>query len=124
MELESTMKEALASRADALGVACMDTRSGLVLGVTVRGDVARDDVELAACSAAQLCSVPCEDEASDDAEEACDEAFISSSRWVHVYARVPAQRDLVIVGLAPGNTNVALLRAWIREVAERVGPSA
>jgi hypothetical protein len=121
MALEQTMMTALASRPDAVALACMDTRSGLVLGMQLRGEVPRDDVENAAYSAAELCSAPASG-ALDDIEAPCDEAFVVSSRWVHAFARVPARRDLVVVGLAPGDTNVALLRAWIRQVAEQVGP--
>lgn len=123
MGIEITMKEALASRPDAIALACMDTRSGLLLGVQVRGDVARDDVEIAAFSAAQLCSAPATDSPFGEDEE-CDESFVASSRWVHAFARVPRQRDLVVVGLAASDANVALLRAWIRKVAEQVGPPA
>ncbi len=124
MALDLSMKEALASRSDAVALACMDTRSGLVLGIQVRGDVPPDDVEVAALSAAQLCSAPRPEATPDDAEEPCEEAFVASSRWVHAYARVPERRELVVVGLAPGDANIALLRAWIRQVAERVGPQA
>ena len=127
MGIEITMKEAFSSQSEAVALACMDTRSGLVLGLHVRGDVPRDDVEIAALSAAQLCSAP--STASpltelDEPEIPCDESFVASTRWVHAYARVPSRRDLVVVGLAPGDANVALLRAWIRKVAERVGPQA
>ncbi len=124
MHLDTTMKEALATRSDAVALACMDTRSGLLLGLQVRGDVPRDDVETAAFSAAQLCSVPALGGSPDEPEEDTDETFVASSRWVHAYARVPTRRDLVVVGLAPGDANIALLRAWIRQVAEQVGPAA
>lgn len=124
MGIEVTMKEALASRPDAIALACMDTRSGLLLGIQVRGDFPRDDVEVAAFSAAQLCSAPKTDSPFDEGEERCDDAFVASYHWVHAYARVPSRTDLVVVGLAPGDANVALLRAWIRQVAERVGPQA
>ena len=124
MGIDATIKEALSTRGDAVALACMDTRSGLLLGIQVRGDVPRDDVEVAAFSAAQLCSAPSTGVPTDDAGEDCDESFVASARWVHAYARVPSRRDLVLVGLAPGDANIALLRAWIRQVAERVGPSA
>jgi hypothetical protein len=84
-------------------------------------------IELAmkeALAAAQLCSAPRVDGSTYDSEEACDESFVAAARWIHAYARVPTRRDLVVVGLAPGDANLALLRAWIREVAERVGPQA
>ncbi|MBX3186721.1 MAG: hypothetical protein KF819_06885 [Labilithrix sp.] len=128
MGIDVAMKEALASRPDAVALACMDTRSGLLLGLQLRGDeVERDDVEIAAFSAAQLCSAPPPPGADDELDvddEACDESFVASARWVHAYARVPTRRDLVVVGLAPGDTNVALLRTWIRRIAEQVGPHA
>lgn len=124
MVIDIAMKDALASRPDAVALACMDTRSGLLLGIQVRGDVPRDDVEIAALSAAQLCSAPQAGGPADEPDEECDEAFVASSRWVHAYARVPSRRDLVVVGLAAGDANLALLRAWIREVADRVGPHA
>lgn len=122
MALEQTMMTALASRPDAVALACMDTRSGLVLGMHVRGDVPRDEVESAAFCAAELCSTPDTRGELDDADVPSDEAFVVSSRWVHAFARVPRKRDLVVVGLAPGDANVGLLRAWIRQVAEQVGP--
>lgn len=122
MRLDGEIKNALAGRAEAVALACMDTRSGLLLAMQVRGDVAPDDVEAAAFSAAQLCAAPDESLLAGDVEEECDESFVVSARWVHAFARVPSRRDIVVVGLAPGDANVALLRAWIREVAERVGP--
>jgi hypothetical protein len=123
MAFEQTMLKALAARPDAVALACMDTRSGLVLGMQLRGEVPRDDVESAAYSAGELCSTPSTSGDCDDVDLPSDEAFVVSSRWVHAFARVPAKRDLVVVGLAPGDANVALLRAWIREVAEQVGPA-
>ena len=121
MGIELTMEQALSSRPDAVALACMDTRSGLLLGMHVRGDVPRTDVEIAAFSAAQLCTAPSLSDI-EETDEPCDETFVASSHWVHAYARVPNRRDLVVVGLAPGDASVVLLRAWIRQVAERVGP--
>ncbi|MBS2014572.1 MAG: hypothetical protein JST00_16920 [Deltaproteobacteria bacterium] len=121
---DRTMREALGARPEAVALACMDTRSGLLLGIQVRGDVPRDDVEIAAYSAAELCTAPSIDDVDTSSGEECDETFVASSRWVHAYARVPTRRDLVVVGLAPGDANVALLRAWIRQVAAQVGPEA
>jgi len=124
MGIELTMKAALSSQHDAVALACMDTRSGLVLGLSLRSDVPRDDVEIAALSAAELCSAPSHSDAPDASDEPCDESFVASTNWVHAYARVPTRRDLVVVGLAPSNANIALLRAWLRKVAETVGPDA
>ncbi|MFO0676222.1 MAG: hypothetical protein U0169_06790 [Polyangiaceae bacterium] len=122
MGFELVMKEALASRPDAVALACMDTRSGFLLGLQVRGDVARDDVEIAAYSAVQLVSAPGTSDDLEGLDEDVDESFVASARWIHAFARVPNQRELVVVGLAPGDANVALLRAWIRQVAGSVGP--
>ena len=124
MMIEVMMEEALSSRPDAVAIACMDTRSGLVLGMQVRGNVPRDDVEVAAYSAAQLCSAPMPGQLLEDQEQTVDESFVASDQWVHAFARVPRRRDLVMVGIAPGDSNIALLRSWIREVAEHVGPDA
>jgi hypothetical protein len=129
MGIELAMKEALASQPEAVALACMDTRSGLLLGVQMRADVPRDDVETAAFAAVQLCSAPrdgsdahCSD--GEPEEEDADESLLASSHWVHAYARVPTRRDLVVVGLARGDANIALLHAWIRQVAAQVGPRA
>ncbi len=119
MAIEVAMQEALGSRPDAVAVACMDTGAGLMLGMEVRSDVPRGDVEAAAYSAAELCSAPA---LLEDGEQACEESFVASTRWVHVYARIPHRRELVVVGIAPGEANIALLRVWIRQLAERVGP--
>jgi len=122
-EIEHAIEEALASHADALALACMDTRSGLLLGIQTRSGVDRDDVELAASSAAHLCVAPAGTDLYEE-DEPSAESFVTSSRWVHAYARVPGNEDLVVVGVAPGDVNVALLRAWIRSVAARVERNA
>lgn len=107
MMLDETMRSELAARSDAVALACMDTRSGLLLGLEVRPDIGQD-LELEALVAVQ----------------SLDEDLVASARWVHAYARVPAKRDLILVGLAPGDANVALFQEWIRKIAERVGVAA
>ena len=126
MGIELAIREALGGRPDAVALACMDTLSGLLLGLEVQGDVPRGDVELAALSAAQLCSAPppAQGDAADAPDATSDETLVASTEWVHAYARVPSRRDLVVVGLAPGSANLALFREWVRRVAERVGPQA
>lgn len=120
MGLDIAMKDALDARPDVAALACMDGRAGLVLGMYVRGDIARDAVEVAALSAPQFCSVPQLDDPAG-VDEDCPEAFIASEAWVHAFARVPGRPDLVVMGLAQRGTNVALLRVWLGEVAGRVG---
>ncbi len=119
MAIDAAMREELAQKPEVVALACMDTRSGLVIGMEVREEAERDSVEFAAMSATQLCSVPGTD---SDVDEAVDECFLVSKRWVHAYARVPKNRDLVVLSMAPGDANVALFRTWLRHVAERVGP--
>jgi hypothetical protein len=116
--IEVQLRDALAERTDVSALACMDGRAGLVLGLYVKGGVARDDVELAVMSAPELCSGP-----TTDGDAPC-ESFVASTAWVHAFARVPARPDLIVVGVAPGGANVTLLRAWLREVAGRVGQAA
>ena len=49
---------------------------------------------------------------------------MASASWVHAFARVPARPDLVVMGLAEAGTNITLLRAWLGEVATKVGRSS
>lgn len=120
IDLEAAMKGALEGRPDVAALACMDGRAGLVLGMYVQGDVARDLVELAAISAPVLCGSPT-DAAGDGPSEVCPDAFVSSDAWVHAFARVPDRPDLIVMGLAERGTNLALLRAWLGEVAGQFG---
>jgi hypothetical protein len=117
--LESAMAAALDRAPGVAAVACMDGRAGLVLGLSVRGHVPHELVELAALSAPELCSAPQPDPGSPD--EACPDALVTSDAWVHAYARVPERPELVVMGLADRTTNVGLLRAWLGEVAGQVG---
>ena len=118
MDLEGAMREALGARPEVAALACMDGRAGMLLGMYVQGDVPRELVELAAFAAPELCTVPRHDE---DVAEACDDAFVASESWVHAFARVPERPDLVMVGVAARGANIALLRAWLGDVARHVG---
>lgn len=120
--LETTMKEAIASRPDVAAIACMDGQAGLVLGMFVRGDIPQDLVEMAALAGPELSTAPRLGE--DDIAEDCDEAFVTSDAWVHAFARVPERPGLVVMGVAEAGTNVTLLRAWLGEVAGKVGRSS
>lgn len=121
MDLEAAMKDALSARPEVAALACMDGRAGMLLGMYVQGDVPRDLVELAALSAPDLCSIPKTRGSASDAPEDCPESFVASESWVHAFARVPERPDLVMVGVAARGANIALLRAWLGEVAGRVG---
>jgi hypothetical protein len=115
------MKEVLSTNPQALAVAFMDMASGFLLGMQVRDDAQREELEVAAHSAVQLCAAPVVDPKELDSDESYDESYVASPRRLYAYARVPSRRDLVVVGLARGDANVPLFRAWIRGVAERVG---
>lgn len=126
MDFEAELRDAAKSRKDVTALACMDGRAGLVLGMYVKGDAPKDEVELAVMSAPLLCSAP--HLGAIEAEEMqADESFVASTSWVHAFVRVPEHPELLVVGLAPGGTNVTLLRSWLRDVAGRVshlaGPS-
>lgn len=118
MSLESTMKEALAARPEVAALACMDGEAGLVLGMCIQGDANADEVELAALSAPELAKTPRDDGEPDDP---APEALVISDTWVHAFARVPARPELIIMGLARSNENIATLRVWLGEVAGQVG---
>ncbi len=118
-ELETAMRAALEKAPDVAALACMDARAGLVLGMYVQGAVPHDMVELAALSAPQLCSAP--RGAPVGSEDDCPAAFVTSDDWIHAFARVPHRPELLVMGLADRNATVALLRAWLGEVAGQVG---
>jgi hypothetical protein len=52
------------------------------------------------------------------------ESTILSGDGVQALARVPTHPEIVVVGMAPLGTNVAVLRDWLGEVALRVGRAA
>ena len=118
--LEASLEAALEVRPDVTALAWVDGRAGLLLGMAYRGDVPRELVESAAYSAPLLLATPTltGEVGADDVD--CPDSFVTSESWVHAYARVPAHPDFVVMGLAPQGTNVALLRAWLGEVAAQV----
>jgi hypothetical protein len=99
MDLDAVMDEALP---EALAIACADVRAGFVIGASARGDAEREAATNAAACAAQLCG---------------GSAFHVSSSWIHAYARVERRPELVIVGVARGDANLALLLDWVKRVA-------
>ncbi|MBX3207305.1 MAG: hypothetical protein KF764_19820 [Labilithrix sp.] len=118
MNLDGIMEDALKGGPDAVAIACADVRAGFVLGASARGDAERDAATSAAACAAQLCATP-----RLGADPDCDEdvdgtsALVVSSSWIHAYARVARKPELVIVGVARGDANVALLLDWVKRVA-------
>lgn len=107
MSIDSEIELAVATRDDVSALACMDGDAGIVLGLFARGEVERDAVENA------IHSLP-----------ATEESIVAEGGWVHAFVRVPGRPSLIVVGLARGGARVDPLRAWLREVAGRVGAAA
>ncbi len=105
--LETTMRQAIASRPEVAAIACVDGQAGLVLGMFLRGAIPQNLVEKAAHAGPELAKF--------------GEAFVTSDEWVHAFARVPNRPGLVVMGVAEAGADVTLLRAWLQEVAEKVG---
>lgn len=124
MDIDVVMDEALRAGPDAVAIACADVRAGFVLGTSARGDAEREAATNAAACAAQLCAVPKLGNVLDDGplfadseEQDATGALVVSRRWVHAYARVAKRPELVVVGVARGDANVALLLDWVKKVA-------
>lgn len=118
MDIDGAMEEALRSGPGAVAIACADVRAGFVLGASARGDSEREAATNAAACAAQLCSTPPlggDPELDEDTDG--EGALVVSSSWIHAYARVARRPELVVVGVAKGDANVALLLDWVKRVA-------
>lgn len=116
MDIEHVMDDALRGGPNAVAIACADVRAGFVLGASARGEEEREAATNAAACAGQICAIPSN---GGDADEVVDgsSALVVSSRWVHAYARVTRRPELVVVGVAHANANVALLLDWVKRVA-------
>lgn len=123
MDFDGLMDDALRGGPDALAIACADVRAGFVIGASARGDAEWEAATNAAACASQLCATPRLEQGSvDDDDGRLDEriassALVVSSRWIHAYARVPERPELIVVGVASGGANVALLLDWVKRVA-------
>lgn len=115
-DFDGALDDALRAGPEAVAIACADVRAGFVLGASARGDEEREAAANAAACAAQLCATP---RLAVDREDEVDgsAALVVSSRWVHAYARVDDRPELVVVGVARGDANVALLVDWVKKVA-------
>jgi len=121
VDIDGAMKDALRSAPGAVAIACADVRAGFVLGASARGDAEREAATNAAACAAQLCTTPKLGADPDMDEEADgDGALVVSSSWIHAFARVARRPELVVVGVATGDANVALLLDWVKRVAGRL----
>lgn len=116
MDIENVMDDALRGGPNAVAIACADVRAGFVLGASARGDEEREAATNAAACAGQICSIPANDGVDDEVIDGSS-ALVVSSRWVHAYARVSRRPELVVVGVAHADANVALLLDWVKRVA-------
>lgn len=117
MDFDSLMDDALNVGPGAVAVACADVRAGFVIGASARGDAEREAATNAAACAARICATPGYG-ADSLSEEAADGGHVVvSSNWIHAYARVSQRPDLVVVGVARGDVNMALLLDWVKQVA-------
>ncbi|MCA9589574.1 MAG: hypothetical protein KC657_29915 [Myxococcales bacterium] len=126
MNMDGAMEQALRGGPDALAIACADVCSGFVIGASARGEAEREAATNAAACAAQLCATPRLDSPGDagqldDEDQLGTAALVVSSRWIHAYARAAKRPELVVVGVARGDANVALLIDWVKRVAGGLG---
>jgi len=111
MSLEQSLIETLRVRPEIAGIACIDVNSGLVVSAAVRDDAVHEGLASAAACAPELCSTP---------ESAADESYIVGSSWMHVLVRASSRPELLVVGVAPAEANLALLMTCARELARRL----
>ncbi len=126
-DLDGVMEEALRGGPGAVAIACADVRAGFVIGASARGDAEREAATNAAVCAAQLCATPSLDTESVPGDAEDEERFgalVISPSWIHAYARVSQRPELVVVGVARGDANVALLFDWVKRVAGGLGAVA
>jgi hypothetical protein len=118
MNLDIVLDDALRDWQGAAAVACADVDAGFVLGASARGEAAREAATNAAECAAQICATPSfSPEAPTGVRERSSEALVVSSKWIHAFARVSHRPELVVVGVAQADANVALLLDWVKRVA-------
>lgn len=121
MDFDVAMQRALELGPAECAIACVDLRAGMVLGLSARTPLVKEAASSSALAAAQLCIVPRLDAGLDDVEVYGDDGIVISTRWVHAFARVVAKSELVVVGVADGSANVALLLAWVKRVGATLG---
>lgn len=123
MNIDGIMDAALRDAPGAVAIACADVRAGLVLGASAEGDDAHEAATDAAACAGQICALPLS--WTDDGEErGSSSALVVSSAWIHAFSRVARRPELVVVGVARGDGNAALLVDWVRRVATGFGDDA
>ena len=118
--LDATLEAAFEVQPEVSALACVDGRAGVLLGLVVRGEMP-DPVIAAALSGRHHHARRIQDAPAADYGSGAADACVESDGWVHAFARVPAHPDFVVMGLAREGINVERLRAWLGEVAGRVG---
>jgi hypothetical protein len=99
------------------GMACLDLETGVLLALSTRDERSFASLELAALAAAQLCAAPRLETLFDEGATA-REALVVSETSVHAFALSKRCPGRIVIAVAPGDTNVALLLASVRSVAE------
>ena len=97
-------------------LACVDLSSGVVLDSSARDERTRETIDLAVMAACQLSVGPRPDAAGASDEDA-REALIVSERGIHALARSERHPDRVVVAVAHPGSNVALVLATVRSIA-------
>jgi hypothetical protein len=111
MALTLAIARALDAHRDLDALGCVEVASGLVLSSSARDAAAREALEQAAQAAVQLCAPP-PLEAYGPIN--VRETFLVSESSVHVFMRSHVSPRCVLVGVARGDANVALVLAMLR----------
>lgn len=114
MGIDLTMNDVLEHGPPGAALACVDVRSGLVLGVVGRSVASREVASAAALTISQLCVIPRLDGGDEGEEDEADEAIFVSAHGVHAFARIPGRPEHVLVGVADATASIALLLAWVK----------
>jgi hypothetical protein len=115
--LRAALSDALSAQDDVDGLACVDVRTGAVIAASTRDRRAREALDLAAQAASQLCVAPrLQSPEEDDAR--AREALVVSQNVIHAFARSRRHPERVVIGIAHGGANLALLLASLRAIAD------
>jgi hypothetical protein len=115
--LRAALSDALAAQDDVDGFACVDVRTGAVIEASFRDRRAREALDLAAQAAAQICAAP-RLQPSEEDDASARAALVVSDSAVHAFARSRGSPGRIVVGIAHGHVNVALLLASVHAIAD------
>jgi len=102
-------------------LAWVDLKSGTVMNASTRTGASSEALELAAVVASELCGAPRMDARPDqEPDDGAREVLVVSGSTIHAFARPQGASNRVVVGVAGGAANVALLLASVRSVAAAI----